>query len=447
MIEACALKMCDAGACDEGEVCENERCIDSNTRQQILVTSCRDGLECHAWGGQDGVCLPQNCRQNRCPAGHVCRHDGYCEHLNPCDPGGEGRNCGPEIGLNRCIPIPDRAGSQFCSRQPVAAAPDGRCRSNDDCTNNFQCRPTDGACIGWGAMCDEVPDRTQHYCSIEPQTLSPPACETNVLDSCNHVQGFADVGLMCAAATPYLGYTPNDNEGVCTPTTCQSHLNCPVGQVCAVRNDNLQCEQIVMCRGPLGASGNWCPPEEECIPFWGYGLHTLNDLCTNNVSCRTDDQCGDGRKCINRVCMQRGGCPDGPNTYHGMCFPVAREDGLGNDWYGEDAVLFSDLTQLGQANLASNLPARGRNVYAYTKVQPGPLDLQVTPAQGQGWLPAIACFAHWRREVGVATEGFNHGCELTVPQNVPIGTQIRFIVHRLDMLDENDVTIQVRVLQ
>ncbi|MEP7126046.1 MAG: putative metal-binding motif-containing protein [Byssovorax sp.] len=185
----CVPQDCTNNPCPAGGVCKNGSCVPA-----CDTVVCPSGQVC-----QDGQCLDA-CQGVQCPSGEACK-DGQCTFPCACfagDSGCSGGNVCDKTGMPACVP-PACVGSM--------------------CDTGKVCNPINGMCVDScaGVMCPQG-----QVCASPGACV--PICSTKTCDT----------GLVC-----------NPQTGVCEDTSC-ANITCFPPQIC----------KLGMCvDSPTGAGG------------------------------------------------------------------------------------------------------------------------------------------------------------------------------------------------
>ena len=322
------------GECPNGTFCDQRTtslsygwCVD-DAYDYICENSeqCPKGYVClRDSGTASGYCGPRtSCTTDReCPFHYIC-DDGACRRSCTEDSECVGAMYCSDTGLCTALCYGDSACpyGQFCDQRIH------ECISGVQCCDGAICRPGH---VCNGCTCQftcEVCDIMAKPCNLEQRTCTetcqnPENCSLSTSECC--------AGFTCKAYISESGLYPisesycsdgqtcpegsfkRDHDGECQ-LKCRSDNSCAYNQFCEIntgrcRSATGQCSEILGC--PMGFV---CDMEfGTCVLVSTWDCKSNNDLCPLNYTCTnnrctpyhqcgTDNDCGEGFRCIDAMC-------------------------------------------------------------------------------------------------------------------------------------------------
>lgn len=276
------------GICEDIDECLNHPCHSSAICQNLpgsFVCSCPEGLV--------GDPVSTGCRNpGECLTDSDCPSTAACENSrckNPCEKTGAcGRNavCNAVSHSAVCKCPSNSYGNPHNECIHVECSDNNDCASERTCVNSKCINPCSLSNV-CGQQAECVPQNHIGVCTCLPGTTGNPLLGCTALQYCNSDSQcpsgtICNNGLCCSLCTSNRDCIGEQLciKGVCQPT-CKSNSSCPDFQYCL----NNICTQEVRCR-----SDDDCEFNENCV-IDNFGRANCQDSCLGRVLCGRNAEC------------------------------------------------------------------------------------------------------------------------------------------------------------
>jgi hypothetical protein len=267
--------------CAAGQLCQDRRCIDTDTCQNSLDCTEADRPICDIPRGRCVECVTPNdcegdadCVANRCVPFDACRNSLDCPL---------GRVCNTSIGrCVDCVATPDCDMGERCVNNKCGP----ECVSDNQCTNRgMLCDLTNGVCVEClaHADCPDVYHCAAGACVLDACAVGSSTCEGNTR-------------MVCRAVGDGYDTAP-----------------CAARQSCVAQNLTSRCEDWVCTAGVTECDAT----NQRLVTCSADGLRE-----TNAVNCTATDQI-----CYNGACRSLA-CPPNERFCEGEVLRQCASDGL-----------------------------------------------------------------------------------------------------------------------